>query len=149
MRMGDETVQAQEWAYGRLTQDNALAVAMGIPLADVDDRVWPDVAPGGTKAPWITLTAAVATDRAAVGPADRISTVVTLDVQVISAVRSYGPLAPIARAIYDALHARTNDALSAGGMMLHAKRTGGIQYPERAEGIDYRHLGHTFQVEIN
>lgn len=149
MRLGDETVQAQEWAYGRLTQDAALAAALGLTLPEVDDRVWPDVAPGGTPGPWITLAAAVSTDRAAVGPADRISTVVTLDVQVISALRSYAPLAPIARAIYDALHARTNDPLSDGGMMLAAKRTSGIQYPERAEGIDYRHLGHTFQVEIN
>jgi hypothetical protein len=149
MRMGDETVQALEWAYGRLTLDQGLADALGIPLASVDDRVWPDVAPGDTKGPWVTIAAAVATDRAAVGPADRLSTVVTLDVKAVTAARTYTTLAPVARAIYDALHARTNDALAHGGWMLHAKRTGGIQYPERADGIDYRHLGHTFQVEIN
>lgn len=149
MRVGDEQQQAMEWAYGRLSQDQALADAVGVDLADLPDRVWPDVAPGGTPSPWVVFSTVTATDRAAVGPVDRISTVVPMDVRATAQARSYDPLAPIARAIYRALHGRTNDDLADGGVMLCALRTSGLQYPEKAEGIEYRHLGHTFQVEIN
>jgi hypothetical protein len=149
MRHGDEGVQALEWAYGRLGASQAVADAIGIPLDQVDDRVWPDVAPQGTDSPWIVVGIVDLNDRAAVGPQDRIYSAVGLDVRVTAKARSYGPLAAISRAIYDTLHARTNDALALGGVMLSAKRVGGIQYPETAAGIEYRHLGHTFQVEIN
>lgn len=149
-RMGDEQVQALEWARGLLVTDEALADAAGVLLADLPEHVHSEVAPADAPEPWIVLaTPLETTDRAAVGPADRISTVVPLDVRATRQGRSYDDLAPVARAIYNRLHARTNDALAEGGMMLCAKRTGGIQYPERTDGIDYRHLGHTFQVEIN
>lgn len=149
MRIGDEQQQAREWAYARLSTSQALADALGTTLALLPDRVWPDVAPGGTKSPWVVFTTGESQDRAAVGPEDRISTLVPLDVRSTLQGRSYGPLAAVARAVYRALHGRTNDDLADGGVMLCAKRTGGIQYPETAQGIDYRHLGHTFQVEIN
>lgn len=149
MRHGDEGVQALEWAYGRLSQSQALADAIGVPLAEVDDRVWPDVAPTGTGSPWVVLSIVDWNDVAALGPVSRVYTGVALDVRVTGQARTYAPLGPVSRAVYDALHGRTNDPLSAGGMMLSAKRVSGVQYPEKAAGIEYRHLGHTFQVEIN
>lgn len=149
MRHGDEGVQALEWAYGRLAASQALADAIGIPLDQVDDRVWPDVAPQGTASPWIVVGIVDLNDRLAVGASPRLYSAVGLDVRATTQARSYGPLGAVSRAIYDTLHGRTNDAIGGGGVMLSAKRVGGIQYPETASGIEYRHLGHTFQVEIN
>jgi hypothetical protein len=148
-RIGDEQQQAREWVYARLSTSQALADALGVPLNGLPDRVWPDVAQAGTKSPWVVFSTGPSQDRAAVGPEARISTLVPLDVRATVQGRSYTLLAPVARAVYAALHGRTNDDLADGGVMLCAKRTDGIQYPEKADGVEYRHLGHTFQVEIN
>lgn len=149
MRMGDEGLQAMEWAYGRLSADQALADAIGVELARLPDQVWPDVAPADAVGVVVVYNVVDYQDQAALGDADRLGTIVVLDVKATIQGRSYTPLGAVARAIYDALHGRTNDPLTDGGMVLFAKRTGGLQYPEQAEGIHYRHLGHTFQVGIN
>lgn len=149
MRMGDEALQALEWAYGRLSGDQALADAMGVQLESLPGQLWPDVAPAETTGVWITYTVVDYQDQAAMGDADRLGSIVRLDVKATTQGRSYDALGPVARAVYQALHGRTNDPLTDGGMVLFAKRSGGIQYPEQAEGIHYRHLGHEFQVGIN
>lgn len=138
-----------EWAYGLLTQSQALADALGVPLADLPDRVWPDPAPGGTPTPFVVFSASESLDRPALGPAPRIHTTVPMIVKGLDRARHYDGLAPVARAIYAALVARLNDPVSDGGMILTATREGGIQYPEQAQGVEYRHLGHLLSVEIN
>lgn len=149
MRQGDELIQALEWAYARLSTDQALADALGVTLADLDAQVWPDVAPADTTGVWVVITAATATDHARVGPGHRIWNGVSLDVQAVTEARAYDPLKGAAQAIYAALDGRTNDAIPEGGMMLHAQRVAAIQYPETTDGIEYRHLGHTFTVALN
>lgn len=149
MRMGDELLQALEWAYGRLTADQALADALGVDLAALADQVWPDVAPAETSGTWVVITASTSLDHAGIGPTHRIYNGVGLDVKAVTEARDYDRLAAPARAIYDALDGRTNDPIAGGGLMLHAQRTGAIQYPETTDGIEYRHAGHTFTVAIN
>lgn len=148
MRYGDEGLQAMEWAYTTLTGSQALATALGVALGDLDDRVWADVAPpvSGTV---VVINAADPVDVNAVGPGDRIHSRVTMTVKVIVEGRAYDPAAAPARVIYDLLHGALNVPLADGGLMLTARRMAGVMFPEEAQGIQYRHLGHLFQVEIN
>lgn len=149
MRYGDEGVQAMEWAYGLLTGSQALADALGVPLETLGDRVWPDPAPAGTPAPFVVYSAGEGLDVPAMGPQPRIFTAVPMTVKAIDQSRSYDALAPVARAIFTALVARVGDDVSEGGTILTATRTGTVQYPELAEGVEYRHLGHLLSVTIN
>jgi hypothetical protein len=149
MRLGDEGVQAMEWAYGLLSASQPLADALGVSLEALPDRVWPDPAPGDTVAPFVVFSPAESLDHQALGPRARIYTTVPLIVKGLDEARNYDRLAPVARAIYATLVARENDPVSEGGTILTAQRTAGIQYPERADGIEYRHLGHMLSVEIN
>lgn len=149
MRRGDEGVQALEWTYGALCASQALADALGCPLADLPDYVHQDVAPADLPgSTWVVFALSVPpADRMAVGNAPRIFSQATVDVKAVTQGESYSPLAPVARAIYDTLHGRLNEPV-ADGMILTVLRTDGIQYPERTDGIQYRHLGHTLQVQV-
>lgn len=149
MRFGDEGVQAMEWAYGRLTQSQDLADALGVALADLPGRVWPDPAPADTQTPFVVYSASESLDTQAMGPFARIHTTVPLTVKGVDQSRNYDALAPVARAIYAALVGRVGDPVDAGGTILTASRTGGLQYPERGDGIEYRHLGHLLSIEID
>lgn len=154
-RQGDEGVQALEWAYTLLTGDAALAAALTtahgvvVEVADLPQYVWEGVAPVGAPEPFLVLSVSEALDHPAVGAVPRLFTSVPLNAKVTGQGPSYDRLAPIARAAYAALIGRTNDPLSDGGQAITAYRTGSIQYPEQAEGIEYRHLGHMLTVEID
>ena len=149
MRHGDEAVQVLEAVYAILSASQPLADALGVPLADLPDRVWPDVAPDATAAPFVVFAIQPdSTDHLALGDQPRIFTTAMVDAKVIGQTRDYGSLAPAARALYEALHGRTNVEVADGGVVLTMRRTGGIQYPEQAGGIEYRHLGHTLQAEV-
>lgn len=155
MRHGDEGVQALEWAMGRLTGSEtvraALEAAHGAPVAQesVWDYVWNDPAPADVQEPFIVLSAAEPLDHRAIGPQHRTFSSVPLSVKVVDKARSYDRAAPIARAIYSELEGRTAEPVSDGGSTLSCRRDSGIQYPEDAEGVQYRHLGHLFTVEVN
>ena len=137
-----------EWAYGVLTTLQPLADALDVTLAELPDRVWPEVAPTGTASPWVVYNIAPPVDVLSIGSAPRLMSGVSLTVQVVGQVRSYDSLTDAARVIYDAMHGALNRPVPAGGVILTARREGGVQYPEQAAGIEYRHLGHTFQVEV-
>lgn len=147
-RRGDEGVQVMEWAYGVLTTSQALADALDVTLAELPSRVWPDVAPEGTAGPWVVYNVTEPVDTLGIGPAPRLMSGVSLTVQVVDQARSYDALTDAARALYDVLHGALNQAVPGGGVVLTARRTNGVQYPEQTAGIEYRHLGHTLTVEV-
>lgn len=149
MRLGDEGVQAMEWLYATITGSQDVADSLGVALEALPDRVWPDPAPGGTVAPFIVFSVSESLDALAVGPQPRIFTTVPAIVKVLDEARDYSGAAPVARALYAALVAQPPTPLAEGGHMLSATRTGGVQYPEQADGIEYRHLGHLLSVEID
>ena len=151
MRHGDEGVQALEAVYGALVSCQPLADALEVPLEGLADLVWPDPAPGDVEGRVLVVYSLSedGTDVLALGPVPRLMTTVPVLVKVVAESRSYSDCAPAARAIYDALHGRTNVEVADGGVVLTCRRVGTIQYPEQAGGIDYRHLGQTFQAEVN
>lgn len=148
-RHGDEQAQVLEWAYTTLSQDQALADALGVPLADLEARVWPDVAPSGTGTPWVVYSAGEGVDRLALGPEPRLGTVVPLNVRIVSQSEDPGVASAAARRVYALLHGARNVPVSDGGTILTARRVGVLNYPEDAGGIQYRHTGGLWSVEVN
>ena len=148
-RHGDEQVQALEFAYTTMAASQALADALGTTLAALPYQLWPDVAPADTAGLFVVYAVTDTTDRNAIGSGPRIYSGVPLSVRVTGATRSYDDLAPAARVLYDLFHGARNVPLTGGGMVLTCTRTGAVQYPEQSEGIEYRHLGHQLQVEVN
>lgn len=149
MRVGDEQVQALEWAYAALASDAPLAASLGLSVAQLADAVWADVAPTTTEGTVVVLSTSDAADTNALDQGPRLMSRVPLVVRVIGPGQAYDPLAAPARAVYDRLHGALNEPIGQGGMILTCTRTGSVAYGENAGGTQYRHLGHTFQVEIN
>jgi hypothetical protein len=148
-RMGDETVQVLEWAYATLTGSQALATAIGVALSVVPARVWADVAPGTAAEPFAVYSAGDSTDYQAMGLQDRLATTVPLTVRWVAQGRAFDPLVGVVRATYDLLHGAADVGLAGGGRILTCQRVRGIAYVERSDGIDYRNLGHVFDVVVN
>ena len=153
MRVGDETLAVQEWAYTALCASvsvrEALGQYLGTPVAPeaVQGHVWPDVAPPGVD-PVIVLSPGEGLDVPVIGPYDRLFSAIPLNVRAVGQTEAYDLLGPIARAIYRTLHGSHNAPVSADGMVLTCMRQGPIQYPEESGSIQYRHLGHQFQVNV-
>lgn len=148
-RAGDELAQVAEWVYGLLSTDAALAEALGVPLSALPGRVWPDVAPSGTAAPWVVFSATDALDVLGIGAAARVFTAAALNVRVVTIGRDPGAASPAARRLYALLHGNHNAPLVGGGTILTCRRTEALNYGETAGGIDYRHTGGLFAVEVN
>lgn len=148
-RYGDEQVQALEWAYAACTGSQALADAVGVTLANLPAQVWEGAAPAEATGTLVILSASDPRDLNGVGDVDRLMAAVPLTVRATQQARSYDGLAPVARALYTLLHGVTNAPVANGGVILTCRREAGIQYPETVEGVQYRHLGHQFRVEIN
>lgn len=136
------------WAYSVLTASAPLADALDVTLAELPTRVWPDVAPPDTQGPWVVYNVTQPVDVLGVGSVPRLMSGVALTAQVVDQVRSYDALTDAARVLYDVLHGALNQPVPGGGVVLTARRTNGVQYPEHTAGIEYRHLGHTLQVEV-
>lgn len=147
MRHGDETVQAMEWAYQQILALPGLSDALGVAPTALESRVWSDVAPAGTESPWVVYSVTDSEDANALGGQARIFSAVPMDLKVVGETRDWQRIAAAARALYG-LHGQTNVTIGNGGTILTVQRTGAIQYPEQAGGIEYRHLGHQFRVEV-
>jgi hypothetical protein len=148
-RRGDEQVQALEWAYGVASTQASLAAALDVPLDALPDRVWTDVAPRGVGQPLVILQVTDPTDRLALGALDRLGSVVPLIAKVVVEGPAVDPAAAPLRALYERLHGAQDEPIPGGGRMLTCRRTAGLAYPETTNGVQYRHLGHQFQVEID
>lgn len=150
MRHGDEQAQVAEWAFGLLATDQGLADALGVPLEALPEHVWADVAPGGTDAPWVVYTVGEALDVGALSAQDpRIFSAATLNVRVIHRASAPDVGNAVARRLYALIQGNHNAAVSDGGTILTATRTTALNYPEDVGGIQYRHTGGLYRVEIN
>lgn len=150
MRHGDEQAQVAEWVYGLLSTDPVLAELAGVTPEDFHTRVWPDVAKSGTPAPWLVYAVGEALDRVVLGPHPRVSTGVPLTVRWVEQSDDPGAGADANRRLYALLHrGDLNAPVSGGGTILSCRRTIALSYGEDAGGIQYRHVGGQFLVEVN
>lgn len=149
MRHGDEAAQVAEWLYGTLTGSQALADALGVPLAGLPARVWPEVAPSDAPEPLVVFSTSEALDRNAVGPHPRIMTTVPVNVRIVDRDQGPGTSSAAARVLYVLLTGNLNVPLSEGGTILTSQRSSVLNYAEDAGGIHYRHTGGLYDVEVN
>jgi hypothetical protein len=149
MRHGDEQAQVMEWVYATLSEDPILAGLAGVQPAELPTRVWPDVAPADTQAPWLVYSVGEALDTLPVGPHSRIHATVPVNVRWITLAERSSTAAPAARRLYALLHGARSEPVADGGFILTCRRTTALSYPEDAGGIQYRHTGGLFVAEVN
>lgn len=146
-RLADPTVAVQEWAVAAL-QTQQMADALGVDApADVVARIWDSTPPSGATEPYVELVPSEARD---VGGFDMVEVMasVELTVKAVGDAEAYDPLRPVAAAIHAALHGVRSVPLTGGGMMLSSRRVRTVAYPETTDGIEYRHLGGTYAINV-
>lgn len=144
-RMADISIAMQEWLVAALTGSQELADALQVELTDLPARIWDSTPPPEIPLPYISI---VVTE-----PAD-VNTVPTIEVmaraectvKLVDEAESYEEIQAPAKAVHVALQGKTNVPLNGGGTMLSCRRLRVVAYPEQTEGIEYRHLGGTYEV---
>ena len=144
-RLADISVAIQEWVVQALqTQELADALDLAAP-PDVVPRLWDSPPPPDADLPYVDIVVAEPRDIGGVGLAE-VMAVSLVSVKIVGRVEAYEPIRPAAVALHHALHGRTNVPLNGGGTMLSSRRVRTIAYPEQSQGIEYRHLGGTYEV---
>lgn len=145
MSAGLEAFTVQEWIVATLTNDTTLATLAGSPEI-LEDRVWDGEYRGAEDlAPWwISFTVQDPIDVKTVGMIQVMSTV-RFTAKVVARGRSYAPALPVYQRVHELLEARLNVPTS-DGYLLTSSRVSGFQFPEEDQGMQYRHLGGTFEA---
>lgn len=148
MSTGLETITVQEWLVSRLSGDSDLAAAAG----GVDallDRIWEGEYQGSADKNvdgfwWISYTMADTVDVKGVGLIQLMGRT-QFQVKVVVRGESYLPALPI----YTRVHALLENQLNApttDGIVLTCGRVSSFQFPDRTTGMEYRHLGSTYET---
>jgi hypothetical protein len=140
---GLEGLTVAAWLYASLTGDATLQdLAGGLPA--LQKRVVEGAPYAGPAPWWVEFTVMEPRDVKAVG-AIQIMSHVQFQVKVVGPTTSYTPLMPVYRAVHRRLESQVNQNAGAG-QVLTSERVSGIQYPERTNGIEYRHLGGLYET---
>lgn len=145
LKPGLEGITVARWVYGTLTGDPTLQNLLGGP-EKAAQRVQEGTYTGDAPV-WVVFTIVPDwQDVKAVG-LEHIMSVVRVQVKVVGKGSSYNPLVPVYERIHALLESRVAVEPAQGGLILTAHRVSGVQYPERAGGIEYRHLGGLYETE--
>lgn len=111
------------------------------------------VPPREAPAPWIVLTTTDTTDTLRLGAGERFMTEVPVAVKLVTVGESSLPGGRLLQAVYAAIQGNLNltmevPALGDAVTVLTAHRSGTFRYPERADGVEYRHSGAYFRVIV-
>lgn len=143
MTDGLEGIAVAQWAYKRLTEDPALQVLAGSAAA-LRARVLDQPPPQDLKPWWIEFNVLPPRDvRGA--DATKIMAAVDLQAKVVGPTMSYGALLEPYRRVHAVLEHRS-EVVVAEGVVMTSIRVSGVQYPERTNGIEYRHLGGLYET---
>lgn len=148
-RSGDEQQQVREWVFTRLSGDGLLAAAVGVDLADLPDHLWPDVAPADVEGRWIVYSAEASFPVQPLGPWDRLYVPVPLNIRCIARADDTSWAYAAIRRIHELLQGNWNHPGYGGAMILTGQRQSGLDYPEQAQGIRYRHVGGIYTIQVN
>lgn len=142
---GLEGITVARWVYGTLSGDPTLQNLLGGPQIAAQAVV--EGVYAGSASRWVVFTIVPdAQDVKGVGMV-QIMARVQVQVKVVGKGTSYGPLVPIYQRVHELLESKVAQEVPAGGLILTAHRVSGVQYPERANGIEYRHLGGLYETE--
>lgn len=140
---GIEGITVARWVYGTLTSDPTLQGLLG-GAQGIQQRVKEGVY-DGAEPTWVVYTILEPQDVKGVGLIHVMSRV-QFQIKVVGKGASYTPLVPIYQRVHELLEGRTNQEPAQGGIVLTAERVSGVQFPERANGIEYRHLGGLYET---
>lgn len=140
---GIEGITVARWVYGTLTSDPTLQGLLG-GVQGIQQRVKEGVY-DGAEPTWVVYTILEPQDVKGVGLIHVMSRV-QFQIKVVGKGASYTPLVPIYQRVHELLEGRTNQEPAQGGIVLTAERVSGVQFPERANGIEYRHLGGLYET---
>lgn len=144
-RIADASVAVQEFVVAVLSASQDLADALGVDLADVPPRLWDSTPPPEADLPYVDISVGTPADVNTV-PMVEVMVRAEVTVKVVSQAEAYDPLVPVYLAIHAALQGRVSVPLSGDGVVLSSRRLRSIAYPEQTNGIEYRHLGGTYEV---
>lgn len=147
---GLEGITLLRWITEQLSDDAALAVAIGVTVENLPDQMGEGVAPAESDPtkPWIVFTVIEPRDIKVVGG---IQVMAQTQVQVRCTTKgdSYAPLIPVYQRVHTLLEGQRLQAPTGhDGLVLSCERVSGIQYPENAQGIQYRHLGGLYDTYV-
>jgi hypothetical protein len=108
-----------EWLWRRLTQDPAVA-------AQVNGRIYPDLAPSGATYPFVVVSQMSGRDRIGLGGA-RVLHEGVWSVRVVGSGPGFGALVPIAAAVDAALHGQSEQ--TATGDVYECVREEAVRLP--------------------
>jgi hypothetical protein len=140
---GLEAVTVARWVYATLTTDPTLQGILGGPEKAAQTVVEGTYA--GAEPLWITFTVLDPIDVKGVGMT-QIMAVTQVQVKAVAKATSYNAVIPAYQRAHELLEGRLNQEPAQGGLILTAHRVSGIKYPERASGIEYRHLGGLYET---
>lgn len=142
---GLETITVARWVYGTLSADPTLRTLLGGPQIAAQAIVEGTYA--GTAPVWVTFTIVPDSQDVKTVSQIQIMSRVRVQVKVVGKATSYTPLVPVYQRVHQLLESKVAQPVAAGGLILTAHRVSGVQYPERANGIEYRHLGGLYETE--
>lgn len=139
---GLEAITVARWVYETLSTDTALQDLLG--GADAPNRIKEGTYTGGAPV-WVVYTILPPVDVKGVGMV-QIASTVQFQVKAVGVGSSYVPLIPVYQRVHTLLEARLAQEPAPGGIVLTSERVSGIMYPERTNGIEYRHLGGLYET---
>lgn len=140
---GLEGITVARWITETLAADPTLTEMLGGPQ-EAPRRIV-EGAYAGTGDLWVPFTILEPQDVKVVGMI-QVMAVVQFQIKVVTKGATYGPAIPVYQRVHELLEGRLDQRPTAGGLILTAHRVSGIQYPERAAGIEYRHLGGLYET---
>lgn len=139
---GLEGITVSRWIHSTLTADPELQALLG-GAEGIADRV-SEGTYAGAATTWVVFTVLEPQDVKVVGMV-QVMAMVQFQVKAVCEGASYAPIIPIYQRAHALLEAKANQVVQ-DGLILTSHRVSGVQYPERANGIEYRHLGGLYET---
>jgi hypothetical protein len=137
--MANESGTAARWIVQTLKADATIVAAVGAKVFDTQ-------APQGTVAPYILVEEYRSNDIMGVGPI-RFKADLQYIVKYVKQTQSFVEMEPVAERIDALLHVGSG-APSGGGTILACQRVRTLKYSEPDEGLEYRHLGGIYFLQV-
>lgn len=146
-RIADAPVAFLEFAVSQLSASQDLADAFAIDLAELPYRIWDAPPDENAPEPFVLASVSEGQDVNTV-PLIEVMVGGQLTVKIVGRAEAYEELAPHYRAVHQALQGKVSVPLSGDGTALTCRRLRTIAYPETSNGVEYRHLGGTYEVFV-
>lgn len=144
-RIADAPIAVLEFINGQLRNYQPLADALGIELAELPFRIWDSPPDAEAPEPFVVIDVAEPRDVNTI-PMVEVMVRAEATVKVVGRAEAYEVLGAAYRAVHAALQGKASVPLNGGGTALTCRRLRALAYPETTNGVEYRHLGGTYEV---